>query len=335
MKIVAITGPRQCALIEKPTPHAHENIVVVKIHVAPLCTECKGYEAGRLTECLGHEAAGEVVEVAQPGRVKVGDRVVVMPQTPCGECALCGAGDYIHCERNQDVLQISGNTAGTATYAQYLIKRDWLLLPIPGDMSYDHAAMACCGLGPTFGAMEKMRVDALDTMLISGLGAVGLGGVINARVRGARVIGVDSHPYRANLAKELGAEEVLDPRDENAAARVRELTDGRGADKAIETSGVAAAKPFLLDAVRRRGEIALVGWSGELDANRIIQKGLTIHGAWHWNLTDAPRMMQTIKQAAPLIDQFITHRFAMEQVREAWEVQLTGECGKVLLYPHQ
>ena len=56
MKIVAITGPRQSAIVEKPTPHAHENVVVVKVHVAPLCTECKSYQAGHVSDCLGHEA---------------------------------------------------------------------------------------------------------------------------------------------------------------------------------------------------------------------------------------------------------------------------------------
>ncbi|HMN60123.1 MAG TPA: hypothetical protein PJ988_07150, partial [Anaerolinea sp.] len=100
---------------------------------------------------------------------------------------------------------------GTAAYAQYLIKPDWLLLPIPEDISTEHAAMACCGLGPTFGAMQRLAVEAFDTLLICGLGPVGLGGVINAVRRGARVIGVESNPYRAQLALQLGAEIVLDP----------------------------------------------------------------------------------------------------------------------------
>ena len=94
--------------------------------------------------------------------------------------------------------------------AQYLLKQDWMLLPIPDDMSYEHAAMACCGLGPTFGAFQTMGVDRYDTVLITGLGPVGLGGVINAVYRGARVIGVDANRYRAKLALELGASAVID-----------------------------------------------------------------------------------------------------------------------------
>ena len=204
MKVVAITGPRECAIVQKPRPQSRGTVAVVQVRVAPLCTECKQYQQGDRSGCLGHEAVGEVAEIALPGRIQVGDRVVVMPQSACGVCALCRAGDYIYCEQNVDLLALTGSTAGTATYAQYLLKPDWLLLPIPDDISDDHAAMACCGLGPTFGAMETLGVDAEDTVLITGLGAVGLGGVINAKQRGARVIGIESHPYRAALARELG-----------------------------------------------------------------------------------------------------------------------------------
>lgn len=97
MKVAAITGKRKIELFNKPMPVAGEDFVVVKIHAAPMCTEYTLYDRGELTDCLGHEAVGEVVEVAQPGKVKVGDRVAVMPQYPCGKCALCLARDYIYC----------------------------------------------------------------------------------------------------------------------------------------------------------------------------------------------------------------------------------------------
>jgi D-arabinose 1-dehydrogenase-like Zn-dependent alcohol dehydrogenase len=67
-----------------------------------------------------------------------------------------------HCEHNLDPLAICGSQTGTATYAQYCIKQDWLLIPIPDDLSYEHAAMACCGLGSSFGAMQRMQVNAFS-----------------------------------------------------------------------------------------------------------------------------------------------------------------------------
>jgi len=282
VKVAAILGERQGGLVDQPDPHAHADFVVVKIEVAPMCTEYKAFVAGLPSNRLGHEAAGEVVEVAQPGRVRVGDRVVVMPLSSCGACSLCGAGDTIHCQNLVDTLAVTGNAAGLATYAQLLVKQDGLLLPIPDDLSYEHASMACCGLGPTFGAMQRLEVDAFDTLLITGMGPVGLGGVLNGVFRGADVIAVESHPYRAELARKLGAALVVDPADPGALAQIRERTGGRGADKAIDCSGAPAAQRLLIDAVRRRGQVAFVGEAGELTlhvSQDMIRKGLTLHGS--------------------------------------------------------
>lgn len=119
--------------------------------------------------------------------------------------------------------------------------------------------MACCGLGPTFSAVRKMNVTAMDTVLISGLGAVGLGGIVNARARSARVIGLESNPWRAKLAKKLGADAVIDPMDPDAIAQIKELTGGKGADKSIEASSAESAPGFLVQATRINGEITTVG----------------------------------------------------------------------------
>ena len=109
-----------------------------------------------------------------------------------------------------------------------------------------------------------------------------------------------------------------------------------GADKAVDCSGAAAAQRLLIDSVRRRGEVAFVGEGGELTlhvSGDMLRKGLTLHGQWHYNLADTPRMMRTIRACGAQLDRLITHRFPMSRVQEAWELQLTGNCGKVLLDP--
>ena len=336
MKVAAMFGDGKAGLADKPDPIPKEDIVLVKVHTVPMCTEYKGFKGGGKGDSFGHEAAGEVVEVAQPGLVKVGDRVVVQPQSPCGKCPLCLIGEFIHCQNGRNIRAITGSSTGGATYAQYVLKVDWLLSPVPDDVSYDHAGMACCGLGPTFGAMQQMQVNALDTVLITGLGPVGLGGVINATYRGARVIGVESHPYRANLAKELGAEVVLDPNDENILPKIMELTDGVGVDKAVDCSGASQAHRLMVDAARRKGQVTFVGEGGEfpLAASRdMIRKGLVLRGNWHYNLGDYPKLMKVIRESPDQLDKLITHQFPMSQVQEAWELQVTGNCGKVVLNP--
>lgn len=333
MKVVTITGKRQAALVEKPMPRIRADFALVKVEVVPMCTEYKAYREGWVSDVIGHEAAGTVAEVAQPGLVKPGDRVVVMPQYPCGKCSLCGAGDYIHCEHEVDPLAVCGSETGKAAYAQYLIKPDWLLLPVPADLSLEHAAMACCGLGPTFGAMQRMQVTAFDTVLVLGLGPVGLGAVINAVYRGAKVIGVESQAYRARLGLELGARAVLDPADPDILPRVKALTGGRGVDKAVDCTAVPAAQKLAIEATRRRGQAAFVGWGGRIELGNMVPQGLTLHGVWHWNLRDWDPFLRMIRDVGGLIDRQITHRFPMSRVSEAWELQLTGDCGKVLLDP--
>lgn len=335
MKQAAILSERRAGLVDRPVPEPRDDWVVVKVHAAPMCTEFRAFLAGQPTDSLGHEAAGEVVAVARPGRLKVGDRVVAMPLYGCGCCALCHSGDYIHCE---DVLQ--GNAfapggPGHPTYAQFITKPDWLLPRIPEDVSYDHASLACCGLGASFGAMEKLGVGPFTTLLVVGAGPVGLGAVVNARFRGARVIVVEGLPYRAALAGDLGAEVVLDPGDPATPARIRELS-GIGVDCAIDCSGTTAGERLCINATRRRGKVAFVGECHDDLSLRIspdmIRKGLTLVGSWHYNLNDFDKVMQVIRRS-PLLDRFITHRFPMSAIQAAFDCSVSRQSGKIILNP--
>jgi L-iditol 2-dehydrogenase len=336
MKTVVIRSHRRVEIIDQEIPKPRENFAVVKVRTAPMCTEFYHYRDGTESLCLGHEAAGEVVDVARPGRVKVGDRVVVMPQFPCGKCELCLDGDYIHCEHTVDPYEICSCSSGKATYAQYALKQDWLLLPIPDSMSYDEASMACCGLGASFGAVNRLDIQDSDTVLVTGLGPVGLGAIINCRARGARVIGLARNPWRAKLALELGAEAVVNPDDEDGLRRIKAMTGGRGADKAIECSGGVRYQLDCIHGTRRKGQVAFVGESKDLTLNvsdDLIRKGLTLYGSWHWNLKDAPRMMATIAANKAAIGKLVTHKFALGDAEEAFKLQMSGACGKVLLHP--
>jgi L-iditol 2-dehydrogenase len=184
--------------------------------------------------------------------------------------------------------------------------------------------------------MEAMRVDRFDTVLITGMGPVGLGGVINGVHRGARVIAVESHPYRQALARKLGAAEVLDPTASGIRERIAELTGGVGADKCIDCSGAAEAQRLLIETVRRRGEVSFVGEGGEVPvkvSDDLIRKGIVLRGVWHYRLPDYPKLARIIVDCRDKLSTLITHTFPMERVAEAWELQLAGNCGKVILHP--
>ena len=336
MKKAVIFGERQAGLVEVPDPQPKEDWAVVKIHAAPMCTEYRAFVAGRKSDSLGHEAAGEVVAIAQPGKVEVGDRVVVQTQYPCGKCHLCIAGDYIHCEDIYNFEAFFGTNDGRATMAQYLLKPSWILSKIPGGVSYEHASLACCALGPSFNAFQKMGLSAFDTVLITGIGPVGFGAITNARFRGARVIAVESIQRRAERAKQMGVETVINPGDDDALQQIRELTDGRGVDCALDCSGNVNAHRLCIDAARRGGKVAFVGTCHDETPIRVspdlITKGLTLIGVWHYNLNDFPRLMKVI-QGSPLLDLLVSHVIPMSQIQNAFEISASHQSAKIILKP--
>ncbi|WP_084960756.1 zinc-dependent alcohol dehydrogenase [Thermoactinospora rubra] len=340
MKTVRITGPRRCELAEKPDPVIRRDYVLLKVEVAPMCNEYLAYrdqvylERNR-PDSLGHEMAGVVVDAPEGASVRPGDRVVALCGYPCGRCELCRRGYYSHCARTEDPLEVCKSESGECGFAQYAVKPHWLCVKVPDGMPLEHAAMACCGLGPTFGVMQRMGVEAFHTVLITGLGAVGLGGVVNARFRGATVIGVARTPYRARLARELGCDVVLDPREGNVRERIMALTGG-GVDFAIDCSGQPDYQRLCLDVVGRLGAVGFLAEPGELTVHvndDLVQKGVTLMGSLDVNLNDASRLLHMIGRIPDQIDRFVTHRFPLGRIAEAFELQSRYECGKVVLYP--
>jgi L-iditol 2-dehydrogenase len=332
----AIVGVRQAVLVDAADPRPVADWALVKVRTAPLCTDYKAWLAGHRVEYMGHEAAGEVAEVAQPCGVRVGDRVVVMPQYPCGRCALCVAGDYVHCVDGPDFEAFSGVTEGRATVAQYLLKPAWLLLPIPGDVSYEHASLALCSLGPSYGALQRMEARAGETILITGAGPVGQGAVVNALHRELRVIVAEPVAERRALVLDLGAEVAVNPDDPKAVALIRDLTGGLGVDCAMDCAGFVPAERLCIEATRRRGRVAFVGECGEPlsihVSDDLLRKGLTIIGSWHYNRNDYPGVMRVIRES-PLVPRLISRVMPMSAIQEALELSAGHGCGKILLDP--
>jgi L-iditol 2-dehydrogenase len=341
MQVASLPRANAFAIAMKPIPQVLGNYVLIKVYVAPMCNEYIAYRwwdfrDRNRPDSLGHEAAGEVVEADAASQFKPGDRVVALSGYPCGQCFLCHSGQYAHCMNTVDPLTLCNSDSGECGFAQYMIKPDWLLLRIPDDMSYEHASMACCGLGATFTAMENMGIGSGDTVLVTGLGPVGLGGVINGVAKGARVIAVGSTPYRLRLAKELGASATVEPCTTDTCQTIARLTGSIGVDYAIDCSAQAPYQRLALDAVRRGGSVTFLGESGELKLHvdrDLIQKGVTLRGSLDLYLPHADKVLATIAKTGDLIDRLITHEFLLEEIEEAWKLQLERSCGKIIIRP--
>jgi len=181
-----------------------------------------------------------------------------------------------------------------------------------------------------------MGLSAFDTVLITGAGPVGLGAVVNARFRGARVIVVELVPWRVERAREMGAEAVLDPRDKDVVEQIKALTNDRGVDCALDCSGNVQAERLCIDGTRRKGQVAFVGECGDDLAIRIgpdmLRKGLTLIGSWHYNLEYYPLIMKVVQQS-PLIDLLISHVMPMSRIQEAFEISASHQTAKIILKP--
>jgi len=336
MKKVVILAERKVGLIEVPDPQPKEDWTLIKVHASALCTEYKAYLQGRQLNLGGHEGVGEVVAVAQPGKSKIGDRVVILPQFPCGKCALCMAGDDIYCENNYDFEAVMGTRNGLGTFAQYTLAPSRRLMPIPRGVTYEHATLAIDGIGASFGAFQALNIGALDTVLITGLGPVGLGAVVNARFRNARVIGVEPVAWRKNRALQMGAEVIFDPAEPDLVEKIHNLTGGKGVSCALDCSGKVQSQRLCIDAAMRCGRVAFVGESNDDLVIRVspdlIRKGLTLIGSWLYNLADYPKVMQVIQQS-PIIDLLVSHVMPMSQIQEGFELMANGQCAKVVVQP--
>lgn len=342
MRVAALDGPGACRVIEKPLPRIAEDYVLVKTIVAPMCNEHLAYRDWDFRDrnrwdSLGHEVAGEVVEARPDSPFRPGDRVVALSGYPCGHCRMCVSGRYAHCTRPENPLVVCGSQSGECGFAQYMIKRERLLARIPDGMSYEHASMACCGMGSTYTAMRNAEVGAGETVLVTGLGQVGLGAVVNGAARSARMICAGRSPYRRDLARQLGAELVVDLGDrEQALAAVASFTGGAGVDHVIDCSALAEYQRFGLDAVGRGGTVTFLGESGRLPLHvdrDLIQKGVTLRGSLDLYLQHVPGMFDAISRTGHLIDRLITHLFPLDEIGDAWKLQLSRECGKIILLP--
>jgi threonine dehydrogenase-like Zn-dependent dehydrogenase len=247
------------------------------------------------------------------------------------------AGDYIYCENELDFEKTFGTRDGSGTFGHYVLKPDWLLPLIPEGVSYEHATMAIDGIGASFGAFQAIEIGALDTLLVTGLGPVGLGAVANARFRNTRVIGVEPMPWRRERALQMGAEAVFSPDEPDVLAKIRAASGG-GVSCAVECSGRLSSQRLCIDAVRRRGRVAFVGEAADDLVIRVspdlLRKGLTIVGSWLYNMGDYPKVMQVIQQS-PLIDLLVSHVMSMSEIQAGFELLASGQSAKVVVHPWQ
>ncbi len=317
-----------------PTPEGDE--VVVRIEAAGLCgtdLHCL-YEKDWAAPCIpGHEGAGTVVAVDKPTHLKEGDRVFVMAFSNCGKCGPCKKGYYTYCrDENAQMHGFSKNGFQT----EYVRTNENQCMILPEHMSFEDGAVLQDPIGTPFHAIKRMGTQPEHTVAVFGLGPMGLGAVMIAAQKGCRVIGIEPIAFRRDMAAKIGAAELIDPAAGDVVERIKELTDGAGVDRSLECSGRADALEAAVEAAAYFGHVATIG---ECDAATISpssyfnRKELTLSGSTVFPATEYDELCQLFADGLTP-EQFITHRYSIEQAQQAYTTFTAGETGKVVFIPH-
>jgi S-(hydroxymethyl)glutathione dehydrogenase/alcohol dehydrogenase len=255
--------------------------VRVKLAATGVCHSDLSLATGKMTHVmpvvLGHEGAGVVVEAGPDvSAVRVGDRVVLNWAPACRECWFCEHGEPYLCQNagrawgRSHARLADGSPVypglGVGGFAAETVVDAASCVPLPDDVPMTEAALLGCAVLTGVGAVRNAaKVRPGESVVVFGLGGVGLSAVQGARIAGAgQVIAVDPAAGKADLARRLGATEVLQPGPE-LGKRIRSLTGGRGADHAIECVGRADTIRTAWSSTRRGGQTTVVGLGAATD----------------------------------------------------------------------
>jgi L-iditol 2-dehydrogenase len=294
MRTAVLAAQEQFEVEERPKPSPGPDDVLVGISDVGICgSDIHYYEHGRIGDyvvdyplVLGHESAGEVVEVGENVTgLEAGDRVALEPGVPCRRCAHCKRGDYHLCE---DVTFMA-TPPHDGAFTEYVSWPADFAYELPETVSTTEGAL-CEPLSVGIHACRRGEVGTGDTVLITGSGPIGLMMLETAQAAGATdVIVTDVVAEKLDFAADRGADMTIDITEEDLEDAVMEYTNGVGADVVIEASGATPSIESTLDVVRRGGTIVFVGLASEaevpLDVLDIIDNELDVHGSFRYKNT--------------------------------------------------
>ncbi len=336
MKGVVLLGDSECCVKAFPDPEPGPGEVRVKMMVTGICGSDlhlyhmdKEQAEKRGDRIPGHEPCGVVDSVGKEvKRVKKGDRVTVNHYLGCGHCEQCAAGNLMWCSETRGY---GGPIDGS--HADFIIADERNCVPMPDSVSFVDGAFIACPGGTAYSSMRKLDVRTGDTVAIFGLGPVGLSGLVLAKAMGGRVIGVDVIEERAQLAMELGADAVVNAKDNDSIEAIRDLTNGKGVPLAFEASGSAKGRADMVSCLHRGGKAVFVGAGSSekvINPGQLIGSQLTLMGSFVIPLWMTWEMVNFLNTQKISFEGIVTHRFSIEDAPEAYRIFDEGKTGKVV-----
>jgi alcohol dehydrogenase len=343
----------QFGIEEVPVPTPGPGEALIRVTLTTICGTdvhiVKGEYPVRSGLIIGHEPVG-VIEALGAGVTgyEVGDRVLVGAVTPCGQCRACLSAQWAQCGQTDSTGYRAlggwrfGNTIN-GVQAEYAIvpNAQANLAKIPDDLTDEQVVLLADIASTGFSGAESAQVRIGDSVAVFALGPIGLCAAIGARLMGAAlVIGVDPDPHRRAFAQRMGVDIVLDPTECDAPAEIKKLTDG-GADVAIEALGLQETWESCLRSLRPGGTLSSLGvYSGKLQipyeafgagiADIKIVTTLCPGGKERMR-----RLMEMVRHHRVDLTPLLTHRFRLDDIREAYEVFMARQDGvmKIAITP--
>jgi S-(hydroxymethyl)glutathione dehydrogenase / alcohol dehydrogenase len=351
-----IGKPLEILDLEQEGPKAGE--VRVRVKAAGVCMSdwhiMNGDWPLPLPMVLGHEAAG-IVEETGPGVAEVtrGDHVIFSFRPNCGRCRYCAEGRSVLCIGRNDTprwrmhdgsarLTLDGEPvnqmARIGTFSEEVVCPAEQVVKIRGDLPFTHAAIIGCSVATGVGAVIRhARVASGTSVLVIGCGGVGLNVVQGARLAGARpIIACDLLDRKLDYAKGFGATHLVNARNEDVAARVRELTGGLGVDTAFDAIGGEATALLAIEAVAPGGHAVLVGIPAfsaraPINPSQMVYSEKTVSGTYYGSVrpaVDFPLLADLDLERRINLDDLISRTYRFEEINEGFRLMLAGEVAR-------
>jgi len=217
--------------------------------------------------------------------------------------------------------------------AEFLLAEEKDLIHLPAELSFADGAQVACGFGTVYEGLQKIGISGNDSVLITGLGPVGLAtGALCRKLGASRIIGIDVVKERMQLALDLNlCDEVLESGQDNVE-EVRRLTGGMGVERAVDCSANEKARATAIRATRKWGRIVFLGEGGRVEFNPspdIIHDQKTIYGSWVTSIWLMDELVERLVRWNLHPAELVTHRFPLDKVDQAYTLMASGKCGKV------
>lgn len=318
-------------------PELGHNDLLIKINKTAICgTDVHIYNWDEWSQktipvpmVIGHEYAGEVVDIGQEVRgFSVGDRVSGEGHITCGHCRNCRGGRTHLC---RNTVGVGVNRTGC--FSEYLVIPAVNAFKLPDEISDDLAAI----FDPFGNAVHSaLSFDLVgEDVLITGAGPIGVMAAAICRHVGARhVVVTDVNDYRLDLAKKMGATRVVNVAKQALSDTMSELKMTEGFDVGLEMSGVPTAFCSMLELMNHGGKVAMLGIPPSdmsIDWSQVIFKGLVIKGIYGREMFETWYKMASLVQSGLDLSPIITHHYHVDDFQQGFDAMRSGQSGKVIL----